>query len=83
MIMCNGTASCTIVLDQFSDTRIYAKSGSYFHKGRISAKLLLRNALLGGKLQIDAKNSNCEIFESALYMKSVSMPLTKIVIFQG
>ena len=30
----------------------------------------------GGKLQIDAKNSNFEIFESALYMKSVSMPLT-------
>ena len=31
---------------------------------------------LEGKLQIDAKNSNFEIFESALYMKSVSMPLT-------
>ena len=27
-------------------------------------------------LQISAKNSNFEIFESALYMKSVSMPLS-------
>ena len=27
-------------------------------------------------LQIGAKNSNFEIFESALYIKSVSMPLT-------
>ena len=44
----------------------------------ISAKFLWGNALLGGKLQIGAKNSNFEIFESALYMKSVSMPLTTI-----
>ena len=42
----------------------------------ISAKFLWGNALLRGKLQIGAKNSNFEIFESALYMKSVSMPLT-------
>ena len=41
----------------------------------ISAKFLCGNVLLGGKLQIGAKNSNFEIFESALYMKSVSMPL--------
>ena len=40
-----------------------------------SAKFLWGNVLLGGKLQIGAKNSNFEIFESALYMKSVSMPL--------
>ena len=32
------------------------------------------NVLLEGKLQIDAKNSNFEIFESTFYMKSVSMP---------
>ena len=43
----------------------------------ISAKFLWGNVLLGGKLQIGAKNSNFEIFESALYMKSVSMPLNK------
>ena len=43
----------------------------------ISAKFLWGNDLLGGKLQIGAKNSNFEIFESALYMKSVSMPLKK------
>ena len=42
----------------------------------ISAKFLWGNVLLGGKLQIGAKNSNFEIFESALYMKSVSMPLS-------
>ena len=41
----------------------------------ISAKFLWGNVLLGGKLQIGAKNSNFEFFESALYMKSVSMPL--------
>ena len=41
----------------------------------ISAKFLWGSVLLGGKLQIGAKNSNFEIFESALYMKSVSMPL--------
>ena len=33
----------------------------------ISAKFLWGNVLLGGKLQIGAKNSNFEIFESALY----------------
>ena len=32
----------------------------------ISAKFLWGNVLLGGKLQIGAKNSNFEIFESAL-----------------
>ena len=33
------------------------------------------NVLHRGKLQIDAINSNFENFESALYMRSVSMPL--------
>ena len=32
--------------------------------------------LLGGELQIDAKKLDFEIFESALYMKSGSMPLS-------
>ena len=45
----------------------------------ISAKFLWGNFLLGGKLQIGAKNSNFEILESALYMKSVSMPLTSLI----
>ena len=45
----------------------------------ISAKFLCGNVLLGGKLQIGAKNSNFESFESALYMKSVSMPLNTVV----
>ena len=39
--------------------------------------------LLGGELQIDAKIFNFEIFESALYMKSGSMPLNvKLLIYQ-
>ena len=41
----------------------------------ISAKFLWGNVPLGGKLQIDVKNSNFQIFESTLYMKSVNMPL--------
>ena len=42
----------------------------------ISAKFLWGNILSGGKQQVGlyAKNSNFEIFESALYTKSVSMP---------
>ena len=36
--------------------------------------------LLGGELQIDAENSNFEIFESALYMKSERMPLTVTIL---
>ena len=45
----------------------------------ISAKFLWGNVLLRGKQQIGATNSNFEIFESALYMKSVSMPFTRLV----
>ena len=48
----------------------------------ISAKFLWRNVLLGGKQQIDAKNSNFQISESALYMKSVSMPLSQFLTSQ-
>ena len=42
----------------------------------IFAKFLWGNVLFGGKLRKDAKNSNFEFFESALYMKPVSMPLS-------
>ena len=35
----------------------------------------LGNVFFGGTLQIDAKSSNFEIFESTLSLKSVSMPL--------
>ena len=42
----------------------------------IFAKFLWINVFFGGKLQIYAKNLNFKNFESALYMKSVSMPLT-------
>ena len=38
-------------------------------------KFLRRNVLLGQKQQKDAKKSNFEIFESALFMESVCMPL--------
>ena len=34
------------------------------------------SVLLGGELQIDIDNSNFDIFESILYVKSGSMPLT-------
>ena len=60
--------------------RIYAKNGSvsfYFHKEMISAKSTWGNVLLDGKPQIYTKSSTFENFESALYMKSVSMPLNK------
>ena len=40
----------------------------------VSAKSLWGTVLFGGK-QTDAKNSNFKNFESALYMKSGSMPL--------
>ena len=46
-----------------------------FHTETISASFLWGNALLGGELQIDAKNSNFEISESTLYIISESMPL--------
>ena len=48
---------------------------SLFLKEMISALFFFR-----GELQIDAKNSNFEIFESAFYMKSGSMPLSKHVL---
>ena len=42
----------------------------------ISVKFLWGNVFFGGKLKIHAaKNSNFDIFESTLYMKSVSMIL--------
>ena len=36
-----------------------------------------------GKLQMDAKIPNLEIFENALYMKSVSMPLRFKFLYSG
>ena len=47
-----------------------------FHKEMISAWFFWGNVLFRGELQIDAINSNFENFESALYMKSVNMPLS-------
>ena len=44
----------------------------------VSEKSLWGNVLLGGKLQRDAKNSKFEFFERALYMKSMSMPLSRL-----
>ena len=49
----------------------------------ISAKFVWGNVLLGGKrgkLQIYAKNSNFDNFQSILYIKSVSMPLSLMLI---
>ena len=39
--------------------------------------------LLGGELQIDAKNSNYDIFESALYIKCGSMPFKLLLVLKG
>ena len=47
------------------------------YKEMVSALFLWRNGLLRGKLRVDAKNSNFENFESAFYMKSVSIPLNQ------
>ena len=55
--------------------RIYGKNAVIF-KEMISAKFLRGDVLLEGKLQRGAKSSNFDIFESALYMKSLSMPLS-------
>ena len=49
------------------------------HYGICANRLFLwGNVLLRGELQKDARYSNFEIFESALYMKCGSMPLTRI-----
>ena len=53
--------------------RIYAKW--LLLKEMVSAKYVWGNVLLDRKLQTYAKYSNFEHFESALYVKSVSMPL--------
>ena len=45
----------------------------------ISAKFLWGNVLIRGKLQLEAKKSNFRFFEGALYMKSVSLPLSELV----
>ena len=48
----------------------------------IATKFLWGSVLLGGKQQINAKTSNFESFESTLFMKSVSMPLTFVIFFK-
>ena len=49
-----------------------------FHPEMISAQFLWGNVFLREELQTDAKKSNFEIFESAIYLKSGSMPLIKL-----
>ena len=46
----------------------------------VFAKSVWGNVLLEGKLQIDAKNLYFDNFESALYIKSGSMPLIRTFI---
>ena len=69
MIICIGIALLTTVLDYFSSMRIYGKI-ALFHTEIISAHFLSGDMLVGGELQIDAKNSDFDIFEDTLYMKS-------------
>ena len=47
----------------------------------VSAKSVWRKVLLERKLEIDAKNLYFDNFESALYMKSGSMPLIRMRLF--
>ena len=65
------------MLKKFSDTRVLAKSGYNFIRKWFLLNQSWGSVLFGGKLKIDAKNLNFEIFEteSAHYMKSGSMPL--------
>ena len=50
-----------------------------FHTEMIPALFPLGNVLLR-ELQTDEKKSIFRIFESALYLKSLSMPLTNIIV---
>ena len=80
--MYTGTTPQTTVLNKFPDTRILAKLAvislkKQTNKQTISAKLLWRNILLRGKLLLDAKISNFEMYESTSYMIPLSMPSTK------
>ena len=60
-----------------SRTQEFLQKLLLFHPEIISAQFLWENVFLSGELFIDVKNSNFKILESALYMKSVSMPLRK------
>ena len=48
-----------------------------FDPEMISAQFLVGNVFLRGE-QRDVENSNFQIFESALYLESVNMPLKKL-----
>ena len=52
------------------------KNWLLFHPEMISAHFLWRNVFLREDLLTDVKNSNFKIFESTLYLKSGSMPLS-------
>ena len=71
---------CCVKLSLVDET--LCKKWLSFYKETISAKFLLGNVFLGGKLQIDAKNSNFKIFESALLIKSGSLPLNVKITWQ-
>ena len=73
--MCIGIAPKTTLLNQFPSNIIYAKF-ALIHTEMISAYFLWGKVPLRGETQTDAKNSHFDIFESALYMKSGSIPLT-------
>ena len=51
-----------------------------FHPEMISAHFLWENVFLREDLLTDVKNSNFKIFESALYLKSGSVPLTLVCV---
>ena len=59
-----------------SRTREFMGKLHLFHLEMIYAQFIWGNVILREELQTDVKNSNFENFGSALYLKSVSMPLT-------
>ena len=60
------------MLNKVLDTRLLAENGSNFMEGMISAKFLRGDVLLRGKLQIDAKKLNVDIFKSTMSIPLIS-----------
>ena len=58
--MCIGIAPSTTVLNKVSSTRLNAKNGSHFIRKWFLLNSFGGTVLLGGDLQIYAKNSNFE-----------------------
>ena len=76
--MCIGPAPLTCV-KLILGPKNFCSKWLQFHKEIISAKFVWGNVLFGEKLQIYAKNSNFYNFDSALYIKSVTLDIQKYI----